>query len=87
MEAHDIVKELIHLILPNYETSHAKTVVKKILLSILVCTSVTAIVNEIINNLPVELNNDQKRSVEEISQKLLDIQEPKVNSFIKKLKY
>lgn len=75
MEKYDIVKNLIDEIIPKCDST--KEIVYNIITSLLNCTSVTAIINEIIHNLPIQLSSvKQKSLVEEAAEKLFENQEP-----------
>lgn len=73
--------ELLNELLQGVEIGiqqNTETMVRSILSGILRCTSITDIIEEIIQNLPIELSEEQRDSVHSAAEKLYQIQEPPV---------
>ncbi|KAF7286507.1 hypothetical protein GWI33_004914 [Rhynchophorus ferrugineus] len=78
-ETEDIVTDLVGNLLEDVDTEldrkSTEAMVHNILSGILKCTSVQEIIQEIIDNIPIEPTEDQRKSVEEIAEQLFDSQE------------
>ncbi|ENN71892.1 hypothetical protein YQE_11429, partial [Dendroctonus ponderosae] len=84
LEGEDLVKELIDTLMKDVDADLTRKsnedLVHEILSNIVKCSSTHAMINEIIDNLPIgELNEEQRSNIEETAEKLMSIQEPQVN--------
>lgn len=84
-EGEDLVKELVESLMKDVDASLTRKsneeLVHNILSTIVKCSSTYAMINEIIDNLPIEeLTKEQHSSVEETAEKLISLQEPQVSS-------
>ncbi|XP_060530871.1 cilia- and flagella-associated protein 44 [Cylas formicarius] len=84
LEEADIIEDLVECLTKDVDQTliqkSKETITRKILSSVADCTSVTEIVNEIMNSLPLEFTEEQQKLIKKSADQLLSIQDaPQIN--------